>query len=396
MKIKALTISSIYPNTIQPRNGIFIEHRVHHLIKSGQIDIKVIAPVPWFPISNNWFGKYSVYANVVQNDKRLDIDILYPRYPVIPKIGMNLAPWFFAAALIRPINRMIRTGYDFDIIDAYYFYPDGVAAAWLGRYFRKPVVITALGSDINLIAEYRLPRNMIKWAAHHASGVTCVSSALKEKLNEFITVDKKARVIRHGVDLELFSPPSDRAAIRSQLGFNRITLLSIGHLIELKGHHITIQALVDLHDVELVIAGHGPDEVSLRRLALQIGVADRVRFLGHVDQQNLPAYYGAADALVLMSSNEGIPNVLLESMACGTPVIATRVGGIAEVITSPEAGVLVVDRTPWSLVQAIRKLFIDPINRSATRQFVEQFTWEDTTEQHLCLLREVIAAQSDS
>ncbi len=396
MNIKVLNISSNYPNTVQPRNGIFIEHRVRHLAKSGQIQVKVIAPVPWFPMNNGCFGRYGIYADVPRTDKRYEIDILYPRYPVIPKIGMNLAPLLFAYSLIRPINKLIRSGYDFDIIDAYYFYPDGVAAAWLGRHFKKPVIITALGSDINLITKYRLPQTMIRWASEQASGITCVSHALKKKLNEFAPVNKKTRVIRHGVDFELFSPPVQRSSIRTKLGFKRTTLLSVGHLIELKGHHLAIQAMIELTNMELVIAGHGPDDGHLRSLAKEVGVTDRVKFLGHVDQEDLPAYYGAADALVLMSSNEGIPNVLLEAMACGTPVIATSVGGIPEVITVPEAGVLTKERSPDSLVQAVKLLFSNSINRSATRRFVEQFSWEDTTEKHLALFEEILSSRAHS
>ena len=128
----------------------------------------------------------------------------------------------------------------------------------------------------------------------------------------------------------------------------------------------------------------------MKRLATGSGVDSRVRFLGHVNQAELPAYYGAADALILASSSEGIANVLLEAMACGTPVVATRVGGTPEVVNAPEAGVLVPERTPESLAASIRRLFEHYPDRQSTRRFVEKYTWRQTTADHLALLEDVL------
>lgn len=388
--MRTLVLSSLYPNTVQPRHGIFIENRILDQVCSGRVEVRVIAPVAWFPFRHKIFGGYSRLAGVPKEDERHGIRVSHPRYPLVPKVGMTIVPALLAASLIRPIQEVINEGFDFDILDSYYFYPDGVAAALLGRYFHKPVVITALGTDINLISQYTLPRKMIEWAARKSAGMTTVCQALKDHLVDLGAPEGSIRVVLHGVDLALFRPPRDREEVRSRLGVKRSTLLSVGNLIELKGHHLAIRALKLLPEMELLLAGTGPDENSLKRLAASIGVDSRVRFLGHVMQTELPDYYGAADALILASSREGIPNVLLEAMACGTPVVATRVGGIPEVITAPEAGVLVGERTPESLAAAIRELFQYYPDRQGTRLFVEKYSWKQTTEDHLALFEDLL------
>ncbi|MFQ5773770.1 MAG: glycosyltransferase family 4 protein [Kiloniellaceae bacterium] len=390
-KLRVLTFTSVYPNAAQPGHGVYTERRLRNLLATGDIESRVVAPVPWVPAAMRGSRRYGPYYHVPVADRREGIDILYPRYPTVPKIGMTPAPFLMASALAGPLRKIARGAFDFDILDAFYFYPDGVAAAILGRLFDKPVVITAFGSDINLIPDHYWPRRMIRWAAGRAAGVTAVCEALKHRLVELGVPAQKIHVILHGVDLRLFVPPQDRARVQARLGMSRPTLLSVGSLIERKGHHIAIEAMADLPDFDLLIAGEGEMERTLRDQVAALGLGDRIRFLGHVNERDLPAYYGAADALVLPSSREGIANVLLESMACGTPVIATRVWGAPEVITVPEAGVMMPERTARALVDAVRALFADYPDRAATRRFVERFSWDDTAAQHLAVLQGVMA-----
>src|SRR5690625_2188722 len=147
----------------------------------------------------------------------------------------------------------------------------------------------------------------------------------------------RVTTLRNGVDLHRVRP-LDRTSLRKKLGFEGALLLSVGHLTALKGHDLVIQALQSLPGVTLVVIGDGPLKTSLLRLDERIGVAGRVRFCGGMSQDSLVGYYNAADILVLASSREGMPNVVLESLACGTPVVATDVGGIPEVVVAPAAG----------------------------------------------------------
>jgi glycosyltransferase involved in cell wall biosynthesis len=385
-----LTFTTLYPNGAMPRHGVFVENRLRHLLASGAATAQVIAPVPWFPFISPRFGEYAAYAKAPRRELRHNIDVDHPRYPLLPKIGMTLSPLLLALAMRPVIRRLLQRGEQFDVIDAHYFYPDGVAAILLGRWFNKPVVITARGTDLNLIPQYLLPRKLIQWAAARAAGMITVCQALKDVLVELGVPEERVTVLRNGVDLQQFQPPADRAVLRERLKIQGTTLLSVGHLIERKGHDLVIAALEYLPNTRLLIAGDGPEDVSLRALACAHGVAARVTFLGAIKHDQLRDYYGAVDILVLASSREGWANVLLEAMACGTPVVASNVWGTPEVVAVPEAGVLMRERTPTGLADGVRYLLAHAPDRAATRRYAEKFSWEATTLGQLELFARIL------
>jgi glycosyltransferase involved in cell wall biosynthesis len=230
---------------------------------------------------------------------------------------------------------------------------------------------------------------MIRWAAREAAALVTVSAALRERLVELGAAPDAVHVLRNGVDLERFHPV-DRAAARRALGLAGTTLLMVGNLVPLKGHALVIEALAQLPEIALLIVGAGPEEDRLRRLAEETGVGERVRFLGRIPHERLAGIYGAADALVLASSREGWPNVLLEAMACATPVVATRVGGVPECVEAPEAGELVEERTAEAIAAAVRRLLARRPDRDATRRYAERFGWEQTTAGQLRVFREAL------
>jgi len=381
--MKILTFSTLFPNTEKPGHGIFVETRLRHLIASGMVQARVVAPIGWFPSKHPRFGDYARLAKVPKSEVRHGLQVEHPRYPVLPKIGMNVAPLLLAQAAKPAIARILDEGYDFDLIDAHYFYPDGVAAAMLARYFNKPLVITARGSDITLLPQYALPRRMIKWAANRADGVITVCHALRDEVVALGVPEERVTSLRNGVDLQLFRPVERSAN-------PLFTLLTVGHLVPVKAQELTIATLPLLPDVRLVVAGDGPNRGMLEALARELGVDARVHFLGAVPQAQLRGHYGSADALVLSSSREGWANVLLESMACGTPVVASRVYGTPEVVAAPEAGVLMDERTPQGVAAAVKRLRADYPDRAATRRYAEGFSWDDTTQGQLQLFERIL------
>jgi teichuronic acid biosynthesis glycosyltransferase TuaC len=383
--VRTITFSTLYPNSAQPRNGIFIEQRLRHLLAAGEVESRVVAPVPWFPFRHPVFGRYDTFARVPSYEERYGIGIWHPHYPLLPKVGLSTAPLLMATAAKSWLQEMIDGGFDFDVIDAHYAYPDGVAAAILGQHFGKPVVMSVLGDDVITYPKYLIPRRLLLWAVERAAGITAVCQALKDRLVGWGAPAEKIRVVLHGVDLDLFQPV-DREAVRRRLGLSGTVLLSVGHLTRRKGHHLAVEALRELPDATLLMAGDGWYEETLRELAVSFGVQERIRFLGQVDQEALRDYYSAADALVLASSREGIANVLLESMACGTPVIATAVWGTPEAVNAPEAGVLMAERSAPALVEAVRRLFAAYPDRVATRRHAAKFRWEQTSREHLEVL----------
>jgi glycosyltransferase involved in cell wall biosynthesis len=381
--MKILTFSTLFPNSEKPGHGIFVETRLRHLVASGQVEARVVAPVPWFPSAHPRFGQYARQARVPRQELRHGIAVSHPRYPVLPKIGMNVAPLLLAQSVKPAIARLLDEGFDFDLIDAHYFYPDGVAAALLGRYFNKPLVITARGSDITLLPRYPLPRRMIMWAAKRADAVITVCNALRDEVVALGVDPARVTSLRNGVDLQLFQPTARSAAAQ-------FTLLTVGHLVPVKAQELIIGALPLLPGVRLVLAGDGPNRAMLEQLARSLEVSGRVEFLGAVPQAQLRAHYGAADALVLASSREGWANVLLESMACGTPVVASRVYGTPEVVAAPEAGILMAERTPQGVADAVNALRANYPDRGATRRYAERFSWDDTTAGQLAVFTTVL------
>jgi teichuronic acid biosynthesis glycosyltransferase TuaC len=393
-RIRVLTFTTLYPSASQPSHGVFVENRLRHLVGTGQVEARVVAPVPWFPWRASIFGRYAIQAGTPREESRNGIQIDHPRFFLLPKLGMSITPATLFAATLPHVRRLLAL-FEFDLIDAHYFYPDGVAAVMLGRSVNKPVVITARGTDINLIPSYTIPRRQIQFAAKHAAGIVAVSQALKDAMLPLGIGDDKVTVLRNGVDLDVFKPAS-REIARKALSLNGRTLLSVGHLIERKGHEITIAALPRLENYTLLIAGEGPERSRLEALATRLAVADRVKFLGHIAHENLRQFYLAADALVLTSSREGWPNVLLEAMACGTPVVASAIWGNPEVVSSPEAGVLMQSRTPEGVAEAVESLFACLPSRNATRTFAERYSWDATSSGQIRLFERILADRSAS
>ena len=386
--MRLLTYSTLYPNAAQPNLGVFVENRLRHLLACGAAESRVVAPVPWFPLRHKAFGSYSAFADAPNHEIRHHLEVDHPRYPVIPKVGMSLAPWLLYRFTLPAVTRLQKQGYDFQAIDAHYFYPDGVAAALIARRLGKPLVITARGTDINLIPDYAWPRRQILWAAGQASRIVTVCEALRQSVIELGVPEDKVVTLRNGVDLEMFHP-LNHAEARTRVGFTRPTLLSVGGLISRKANDLTIAALPELPDYDFALIGDGPEQAALEAQARSLGVADRVRFLGRIDHADLPLYYSAADALVLASSREGWANVLLEAMACGTPVVASNVWGTPEVVADPAAGVLMPERTAAGVASGVRALFQNLPDRQATRAYAEGFDWADTTRGQIEIFTEI-------
>jgi glycosyltransferase involved in cell wall biosynthesis len=392
--LSIVTATTLFPNRAKPSHGIFVKTRLQKLLATGEAEARVIAPVAWLPPGVSYPG--AAYLRAVPPRETIDgIAVEHPRYLVVPKIGMTATPHFLYRAMRRAIGDMLKAGRRIDLIDAHYFYPDGVAAVRAARDFGLPVAITARGTDLNLIPRYRMPRRMIKAAADAADGLITVCAALKQPLVALGVAPERVTVLRNGVDLAFFQP-LPRQACRERFGMTRRTLGSVGHLIERKGHHHAIAALPRLPETDLIIAGDGEEKSRLQALAARLGVAERVRFLGAVDQQSLRSLYGGLDALVLASSREGWANVLLEAMACGTPVIASSVWGTPEVVASPEAGMLMPSLDADGVVAAVQSLFAHLPDRAATRNYAEQFGWEPTTQGQLDLFREILARRKSA
>ena len=387
--IRTLLFSTLYPSSVRPGHGIFVETRLRELLKSGQVQTKVVAPVAWFFSEHARYGGYARLASTPLREQHHGIDVLHPRYFLPPKVGMTIAPFLLAMGAVPAVKRLLEEGFDFDLIDAHYYYPDGVAAGMLARHFKKPFCVTARGSDINLLSRHLIPRKLIQWTGRRARASIGVSSALSQAMAEVGIPPATLMTLPNGVDLERFHI-EPQASARIELGWPAApTLLFVGNLVENKGLHIAIEALSLLPEFRLVVAGEGSQQQALEVLAQRRNLTARVQFLGRVEQDQLARCYSAADILVLPSSREGWPNVLLESMACGTPVVATRVGGIPEIVTSDDAGRLLPERTAACVVAAVSDLWQHLPNRNAVRSTAQSCGWQGTTDAQIALFNKI-------
>jgi teichuronic acid biosynthesis glycosyltransferase TuaC len=394
MSLKLLTFTTLYPSASQPNHGVFVENRLRHLRERHDVESVVIAPVPWFPSSNSRFGRMADYARTPKEENRHGIQVFHPRYLVIPKIGMRIAPYSLASVGWAMVRRLIRNGMSFDMIDAHYLYPDAVAAARLGKLLNIPVVATARGSDITQIANLPGPRADIQQALQDIQHVITVSEALRKGVIALGKNPSEVTTLRNGVDIDVFKP-LDKEECRIKLGIRGgYCLLSVGHLIERKRHHLAIEAIAGLDNATLYILGNGPERDSLLQLASKLGVVDRVKLVGSVPHAELSTWYSAADAIFLCSSREGWANVLLESMACGTPVIASDIPGNDEVVREDAAGIIVKTNDAAGFIDAANKLFLNPPSRLATRAYAEKHDWNETSDGQMKIMQHLLQGQN--
>lgn len=370
--LRVLTLSTLFPDATRPTFGVFVERQTLGLATLPGVELQVVAPigVPRWPLSRA--ARWNVFADVPLAESWKGLAIHRPRYPLVPGVG-RLNPGAIARTLL-PMLRDLRGRFPFDVIDAEFFFPDGPAAVRLGQALGVPVSIKARGHDIHHFGRARSTAGQVRAAGRAAGGMLAVSAALKADMVALGLPEERIRVHYTGVDLDRFRPVADRTAAKAALGVAGPLLLSVGALIPRKGHDLVLRALAELPGVTLMIAGQGPERAALAALAGQLGIADRVRLLGPQPHEALPALAAAADVGVLVSASEGLANAWVESLACGTPLVLSDVGGARELVDGPAAG-RIVAREPARIAEAVRALLEVPPDPMVVRRAAERFTW---------------------
>jgi teichuronic acid biosynthesis glycosyltransferase TuaC len=377
--MKILSATTLFPNNMKPNQGVFVKERLTRLAALPDVELKVVAPVPYFPkwkISHRW-----EYSQVYDREVIENLDIRHPRYFITPKFGMPLYGYFMAASLY-PAIKAIQKMFDFDVIDSHYVYPDGFAAVKLGRILKTPVTITARGSDINLFSKFCTIRPLLRNCLNNADQIITVSQKLKDTILDLGMPSEKIHVIPNGVDCDTFHPIPQTAA-RKKLGLplDKKIVLSVGNLVELKGFDILIRSIRKLrdvdgyHDLTLIIVGEGTQREHLERMIDALELTDVVSLKGNLPHKELYQWYNAANLFCLASSREGWPNVILESLACGTPVVATHVGGIPEILTSGQIG-LICERDEKSFADTIQSALFQSRDHEFIARHAHNHTWE--------------------
>jgi teichuronic acid biosynthesis glycosyltransferase TuaC len=257
------------------------------------------------------------------------------------------------------------------------------------------VIVSARGSDVNVYKDLALIRPLLRWTLLRAHRVITVSEALKRAIATLGVPEDKVAVIPNGIDSEKFSPMSQAEAQRRVGLSDGRVLLSVGHLTEGKGFDLLVRALKMLHqqgeqDLSLVLVGDGVFRADLEQLIASLRLSSYVRLVGAVPHQALSPWYNAADLFCLASAREGWPNVILEALACGTPVVATAVGGIPEILRSEKVGLL-TERSAEKIAQSINRALRQSWKQDEIVQYARQYQWEHAATAIVSLFRDVLA-----
>jgi teichuronic acid biosynthesis glycosyltransferase TuaC len=385
--MKILSLSSVYPNPQEPGLGLFVRSRLEQMARFAEV--KVIAPIPLIDYSNH---ERRLYRRRTFPAARQDgpIAAVHPRWFYPPGgTPVNVLCQFLR---LLPLVRSIRRSFPFDLIDAHFGYPEGVTAALLAAACGVPFTITLRGSE-PIFAASLLRRKVLRWAMRRAGHIIAVS----DELREFAILEgvdpSRATTIPNGIDPRVFYPRETHVNPGPRI------LLSAGELIEAKGHHLVIRATKALlergHDVQLLVAGGvsrggAPYERELKRITAELGLEERVRFLGWVDRQTLPALLSFADLFCLASFTEGWPNVVNEALACGAPVVASAVGGVRAMLASGRYGIAVPPRDLAALTDALDRGLNQSWDRAAISAWGRSRTWAAVASEVIGIHRSVV------
>lgn len=350
MKKHVLIVSNLYPNRDEPNRGIFIKQLTDDL--NEEFDISVICPIPWRPIL---LQKVKGAKTLPNHESINGIDVYYPRHFVFPKTLRFTYGWFMYLALL-PMIKLLHAKKNIDLISAHWVYPDGFGAVKVAKKMGLPVTVHALGCDINEYTKYPLRRSLIAKTLVNSDRVVVKSADLAKRSMELGSSENKVKVVLNGVDQKKFIK-MDVKLSRDKLGLasDAKYLLFVGNIQEEKGliHLIRALPLVKRFDATLLVVGSGPQSRQMQALVGELNLTQQVKFVGAVPHHEVPLYLNSANALCLPSLREGCPNIVLEALSCGTPVLASDVGAVSQIITDNRMGVVVPAQSSEEIALAI-------------------------------------------
>lgn len=371
--LRLLSLTSAYPDREWTGAGNFVEHQLRALAARPGVEVEVVAPVglPPFPLSLAQRHRRERALPPVEMLNGLRVH--RPRFRS-PSFGERRRVETMVRALY-PVLGDIRRRFAFDILHAEFFWPDGPAAMRLAQAFGIPFSIKARGGDFERpAAGHDWARNQVVEAGTKAARLLAVSETLRLAMLDRGLPAERIAVHRTGLDRARFGL-RDRAVARAALKIEGPLILNVGNLLPRKRQRLAIEAMAHLGGATLILVGGGPDRSALERQARRLGVDGRVRFMGAIPQPLMPSFYAAADVTLHTAELEGLSNVWVESLACGTPVVTTHAGGARELIDSPDAG-RVVASDPAVLAAAVRDLLDRPPPPGDVAARAGNFSWE--------------------
>ncbi len=391
---RLLSIATLYPNEHTPRFGTFVARSLEALAARPDWDVTVISPIGLPPIP---FGHYRPLADAARDGIENGVAVHRPVFTLVPRLSGRFNPTSIARAIL-PLAKELHAEQPFDMVDAQFFYPDGPAAAWIANVLDLPFAVKARGADVSYWGAKSYGASKIADTAKRAAQPIAVSEALADDLAALGVERNRIAVHYTGLDRELFKPAKRkdaREALAHKFGIpSDLTLLAtVGALIERKGQEIVLRALADLPNCRLALVGKGEDQAKLEALASELGVNERVHFLGSLDHHDLPTVLSAASAMVLPSASEGLANAWVEALACGCPLVITDAGGAKELVTAKTAG-RIVARNPAAIAAGISEVLSAKLPQAKVAANADAFSWPNHAEKLAGLYSQVIAKKA--
>ncbi len=387
--MRVLAITKIFPNAAEPLSAPF--NRQQFAALSRLCELEVLATIPWFP-GASLLARWSSAGKVAKLPRRETIEgisVRHPRTLFVPRAAHVTWGPLYAASLV-PLLLEYRN--KIDVVLGSWAYPDGFAAIAFAEALGVPAVVKLHGSDINVIATMPGPRRLLSWMLPRAAAIVAVSGELARKARELGVDKEKIEIVSNGIDSDKFRPrPRDEARRRCELAGDAPTIVYVGNLKEEKGVLDLADAFLALRKerpelgARLVMVGGGAMRGSLEQKLAAAGTS--AVLAGPRPLEEVPHWMAAADVVALASWNEGTPNVLLEALACGRRVVATRVGGVPDVVTNSVQGELVEARRVPELAAALGRALVTPYDPAMVAASRKGATWETSA----AALRAVLA-----
>jgi glycosyltransferase involved in cell wall biosynthesis len=381
--MRILVLTNLFPTPADPLRAPFNRQQFERL--GQRHPLRVLASVD-----------FRERMGAEPKSPELGVDARYFTYFYPPRFGRSLHAVFWFVSLMLRFGFSILRRERFDCVLASWAFPDAVASSWVAHLLGLPYVVKVHGSDINVQADHALRRHQIAAALRGAAAVVAVSQALADRVAGLGVARERIQVLYNGVEAGRFGSGS-RSSGRQALGIDpsETAVLYVGNLKHSKGCADLIDAFAraapGMANPRLYFVGKGPDRAALEQRAAASGASARIRFVGALGPEQIGDWYRSADFLCLPSHNEGVPNVVLESMALGLPVLATRVGGIPEVL--PEfAGVMVAPQAVVELADAMASMPARAWDRERIIGHAGRFSWEENVTR----LERVLAAAIES
>lgn len=385
-KLRILLITMLFPNKQEPEKSTFMLEMAKRL--SGLAEIKIIAPVRAFPLLPS-------VRKIPLREEYNGFSVYHPRVFLPPKFFRFLHGFLYFLSVRKLAARLSG---EFDLILSPYLYPDGFAGVLTAKSLRKPVAIEARGCDVNLLTKYRTRRALIRYACKNANAVVTVNRALKERLVNIGVEDNKISVIQNGVDNDNFKP-LDKKDCRLKLGLplNKKIVLFVGSLEKVKGVTWLIEAWRDLvktfgQEIFLILIGEGREKNKILQLIRAYNLHNSILMAGIKPHSSIPLWMNSCDVFTLPSIREGCPNVLLEALSCNKYVVASRVGGIPEIIKTADAGILVEPANAGSLSAGLKEALLSrAFNHTNKTGNLPLMSWEKSALERVDLFKKICA-----